>query len=75
MAEQVYMYMDFTQDALYGTYKDLYGINIVTDVRHGWRKNAKDSSVVAHKVIDCVHVTKAQDPVNYILESKTRDRV
>lgn len=47
VAEQVYMYMDFTQDALYGTYKDLYGINIVTDARHGWRKNAKDTSVVA----------------------------
>lgn len=70
VAEQVYK--DSTQDALYaeiGTYEELDGINIVTDARHGWRKNAKDTSVVAigensHKVIDCVHVTKAQDPVS-----------
>ncbi|CAC5374173.1 unnamed protein product [Mytilus coruscus] len=30
-----------------GMYDDLTGINIMTDARHGWRKNAKDSSVVA----------------------------
>lgn len=66
------MYKDSTQDALYaeiGTCEELDGINIVTDARHGWRKNAMDTSVVAigensHKVIDCVHVTKAQDPVS-----------
>ncbi|XP_071078631.1 nephrin-like [Haliotis cracherodii] len=28
-------------------YEDLDGIDIMTDARHGWRKNAKDSSVVA----------------------------
>lgn len=42
------------------------GINIMTDARHGWRKNAKDSSVVAigeqsHQVIQHVHVTKHDD--------------
>lgn len=61
--------MDFTDEDLYtamGTYEELNGIKIVTDARHGWRKNAKDIfSVVAirensHKVIDCVHVTKAR---------------
>ena len=30
-----------------GSYEDLDGIDIMTDARHGWRKNAKDSSVVA----------------------------
>ena len=40
----------------------------MTDARHGWRKNSKDTSVVAleeqtHKVMDCVHVTKTRDPV------------
>ena len=44
------------------------GIDISTDARHGWRKNAKDTSVVAigektKKVLDCVHVTKKDDPV------------
>lgn len=44
------------------------GIDIMTDARHGWRKNAKDSSVVAvgektHKVLQCIHVTKKDDPV------------
>ena len=38
-------------------------IDILTDARHGCRKNAKDTSVVAigdrsHKVIACEHVTK-----------------
>ena len=42
------------------------GINILTDARHGWRKNAKDTSVVAigeksHQVIQHVHVTKHDD--------------
>ncbi|KAH3831630.1 hypothetical protein DPMN_104900 [Dreissena polymorpha] len=37
--------------------------------RHGWRKNAKDTSVVAigerrHKVLKCEHVTKADDKVS-----------
>jgi hypothetical protein len=29
------------------SYEELDGINIMTDVRHGWRKNSKDTSVVA----------------------------
>ncbi|CAC5372619.1 unnamed protein product [Mytilus coruscus] len=50
------------------SYDDLDGINIMTDARHGWRKNAKDTTVVAlgektHKVMDCEHVTKSQDKV------------
>jgi 5'(3')-deoxyribonucleotidase len=48
------------------SYEELDGINIMTDARHGWRKNSKDTSVVAlgeqtHKVMDCVHITKSQD--------------
>ena len=40
----------------------------MTDAPHGWRKNSKDTSVVAleeqtHKVMDCVHITKSQDKV------------
>lgn len=43
------------------------GITIVTDARHGWRKNANDCDVVAighltHKVVKTVHVTKEDDP-------------
>lgn len=65
-------YKDSIQDSLHeeiGSYEDLDGINILTDARHGWRKNAKDTSVVAigeksHKILDCVHVTKQQDPVS-----------
>jgi len=44
------------------------GINIMTDARHGWRKNAKDSSIVtigekSNKVLHHAHVTKADDHV------------
>ncbi|CAC5410013.1 unnamed protein product [Mytilus coruscus] len=44
-------------------------IDIMSDARHGWRKNAKDTSVVCigektHKVISCEHVTKTMDPVS-----------
>lgn len=40
----------------------------MTDARQGWRKNAKDTSVVAigektHKVLSCEHVTKSDDSV------------
>ncbi len=47
---------------------DYHGIDIVTDARHGWRKNAKDTSVVAvgersKKVLIHVHVTKKDDRV------------
>lgn len=52
-----------------GLYENLDGIDIITDARHGWRKNAQDTSVVAigersHKVLNCAHVTKAEDPVS-----------
>jgi hypothetical protein len=51
-----------------GMYEELDGINIITDARHGWRKNAKDTSVVAigkkaHQVVGCAHITKCEDPV------------
>ena len=40
----------------------------MTDARHGWRMNAKDTNVVAigektHKVMSCEHVTKSDDTV------------
>ena len=52
-----------------GLYEILDGIDIITNARHGWIKNAQDTSVVAigeksHKVINCVHVTKADDHVS-----------
>ena len=37
-------------DVLYedmGMYEDVDGINIITDARHGWRKNSNDTSVVS----------------------------
>ena len=43
-------------------------ITILTDARHGWRKNTHDSSVVAigeitHKVLACEHITKNDNPI------------
>ena len=45
-----------------------HGINIMSDARHGWRKNAKDTSVVtigekSHQVLHHAHVTKQDDHV------------
>ena len=56
-------------------YEELDGIDIMTDARHGWRKNAKDTSVVdigekTHKVLKCQHVTKADDAVSQRHEMK-----
>ncbi|CAH1791965.1 unnamed protein product [Owenia fusiformis] len=44
------------------------GISIMTDARHGWRKNANDCDIVciglsSHKVLKSVHITKADDPI------------
>ena len=44
------------------------GINSMSDARHGWRKNAKDTSVVtigekSHQVLHHAHVTKQDDHV------------
>ena len=44
-------------------------IDVETDARHGWRKNSKDTSVVAlgketHKVIGHEHITKEDDSVS-----------
>ncbi|KAK3100338.1 hypothetical protein FSP39_018337 [Pinctada imbricata] len=63
-----------------GSYEDLDGIDIITDARHGWRKNAQDTSVVAigeqtHKVLNCVHVTKADDPVTQRHEKHGTEQV
>ena len=47
---------------------ELGTVDIMTDARHGWRMNAKDTNVVAigektHKVLSCEHVTKSDDIV------------
>ena len=76
-------YQESIQTALreeIASYEELDGINIITDARHGWRKNAKDSSVVAigenmHKVIDCVHVTKGDDPISQRHEKFGTERI
>ena len=52
----------------------------MTDARHGWRKNAKDSSVVAidertHKVLTCEHVKKSDDPVSQRHEKVGTERI
>ena len=44
-------------------------IDILTDARHDWRRNTKDTSVVAigqlsHKVVACEHVTKDDCPIS-----------
>lgn len=46
-----------------------YGINIMTDARHGWRRNAAQSDVVAigqthHRVVGLAVVTRQDDPVS-----------
>lgn len=56
------------------------GITIMTDARHGWRKNAKDSSIVAigektHRVIKCEHVTKQDDHVSQRHEKIGTERI
>ncbi|CAC5384549.1 unnamed protein product [Mytilus coruscus] len=62
-------------------YDDKFGeIDILTDARHGWRKNAKDASIVAigektHKVLSCQHVTKADDVVSQRHERIGTNRV
>ncbi|XP_062579695.1 uncharacterized protein LOC134280404 [Saccostrea cucullata] len=38
---------EFRNSIQEGLHEDLDGINILTDARHGWRKSAKDTSVVA----------------------------
>ena len=52
-----------------GSYEELDGIDIMTDACHGWRKNAKNSCMVAigdilHKVLQCIHITKADNMVS-----------
>ena len=61
-------------------YNDWEGINIMTDGRHGWRKNAKDTSVVTvgektSLVIHHEHITKADDHVSQRHEKVGTERV
>lgn len=66
------VYEDSIEDALYeeiSHVEDLEkgGISAMSDARHGWRKNAKDSSIVvigekSHKVLCHKLVTTADDP-------------
>ena len=55
-------------------YEELNGTDIMTDARNNWRINAKDTSVVIgeknHKVLQCQHVTKADDAVSQRHELK-----
>jgi hypothetical protein len=61
------------------SYEDLETIDM-TDARHGWRKNAKDTSVVAigektHKVLKCEHVAKTDDLVTQRHEKIGTERI
>ena len=72
------VFNEFIEQALHeeiGSYEDVDGIDIMTDARDGWRKNAKDTSVVAigeksHKVLQCVQITKQDDIVSQRHEKK-----
>ena len=79
-------YEDFIDTALmseiagYDCDENWQGIEIMTDARHGWRKNAKDTSVVAigeksHKVLQHVHVTKEDDHCSQRHEKVGTERV
>ena len=63
-----------------GSYEEVDAIDIMTDARHGWRKNATDSSVVAigentHKVLQCVHITKIDGIVTQRHETKGTEKI
>ena len=56
------------------------GIDIKTDARHGHRRNAKDTSVVAigdqtSKVLSHIHITKQEDPVTQKHEKAGTDKL
>ena len=60
--------------------EDLESINIMTNALHGWRNNAKGSSIVAigddtHKLISCQHVTKTDDQVSQRHEKLGTERI
>ena len=49
--------------------EEYHGINILTDARHGWRRNAAQSDIVAlghsqHRVVGLVTVMRADEPVS-----------
>ncbi|CAC5425345.1 unnamed protein product [Mytilus coruscus] len=60
-----------------GMYEDLTSIDILTDARHSWRKNAKDTTIgeKMHKVLKCEHVTKADDFVSQRHEKHGTQRI
>ena len=63
-----------------GSYEDLDGIDIIADARHGWRKNARDTSVIAvghntHNVLNCMNVIKADDPVTQRHEKHGTEKI
>ena len=79
-------YKDSTQRAMeheiasYDIDDNWQGINIMTDARHGWRKNAKDSSIVcigekSHAVLQHVHITKKDDHVSQRHEKVGTEKV
>lgn len=52
----------------------------MTDARHGWRNNAKDSSIVVigektHRVIKSEHVTKQDDHASQRHEKIGTERI
>lgn len=60
--------------------EEWFGIDIATDARHGWRKNSRDTSVVAiglksHKVLQHVHVTKEDDQVSQRHEKNGTEQI
>ena len=63
-----------------GSYEDLDGIDIIADARHGWQKNARDTSFVAighntHNVLNFVNVIKADDPVTQRHEKHWTEKI
>ena len=60
--------------------EEWHGIDIKTDARHGWRKNAKDTSVVcigdrSHKVLRHEYITKEDDHVTQRHEKIGTERI
>ena len=55
-------------------------MDILTDARHCWRKNAKDSTIVAlgdlsHKVVACQHISTQEEPISQKHEKLGSERI
>jgi len=66
--EKEYSCEDALMSEIGSSFDDDGEIGIMTDARHGWRRNAKDTNVICigqktHKVIKDIYVTKSDDPV------------